>query len=116
MRQIVAATKEARDLHGARSVLLIDLGKNVLPYWMAAEACGLRILAIADNRLAGRRYRGVRIVNDEEARGMAFDMAVVSNSSPVHAKARAMQWRAMGGRAVVDLLEGAAVTSMSEAA
>jgi hypothetical protein len=116
MGQIMAAMKEARDVHGARSVLLIDLGKNMLPYWLAAKACGLRIVAIADNRLAGRRYRGVRIVNDEEARGMAFDIAVVSNSSPVHAKARAAHWSAMDGRAVMDLLEGAAVTSMSEAA
>jgi GT2 family glycosyltransferase len=114
--QVVAAMKEARDQHGARSVLLIDLGKNVLPYWMAAKECGLRVVAIADDRLAGRRYPGVRIVKDDEARGMAFDMVVVSNSSPVHAKARAMQWRAMDGRVVVDPVAGTPGGLMNEAA
>ena len=44
-----------------RSVVLVDVGKNILPFHLAAQACGVRVVAVADNRLArpGRRYRGV---------------------------------------------------------
>jgi GT2 family glycosyltransferase len=108
------ATREARNRHGARSVLLIDLGKNILPYWLAAQACGLRVVAIADNRLAGRRYRGVPIVSDAEARPLAFDLAIVSNSSPEHAQQRATVWRSIDTRPVIDLL--AATCAGAEAA
>jgi len=94
----------ARHRYRARTVLLIDLGKNILPYWLAAESCGLRIAAIADNRLATRKYRGIPVLTDNEARQMAFDIAIVSNSSPVHARARTIAWQALDGRPIIDLL------------
>ncbi len=99
----------ARAVHGRRvaSVLLIDIGKNALPFYLAAEACGLRVVAIADGRLAaaGRTYRGVPVVTDAVAAGMAFDVAVVANLSPVHAAARARRWRDLQDRPVLDLYE-----------
>lgn len=86
-------------------VLFVDYGKNILPYWKAAEACGLEIVAIADNRMAGNRYRGVKIITDAEAIRMHFDAVIVSNSSPVHAANRAAMWRNSTERPVIDLLD-----------
>jgi GT2 family glycosyltransferase len=104
VEQLQTGMWKARNDFRAGTVLFIDLGKNILPYWIAATACGLRIAAIADNRLAGRRYRGTRIVSDEDARKMAFDIAIVSNSSPVHARNRAATWQSIDARPVVNLL------------
>jgi GT2 family glycosyltransferase len=90
-----------------RSVLFVDLGKYFLPYWMAAQACGLDVVAIADRNLgeSKRRYRGIPIVSDAIARTLAFDAAVVSNLSPVHAHGARDRWRAIDDRLVVDLFE-----------
>jgi GT2 family glycosyltransferase len=90
-----------------RSILLIDVGKNILPFWLASEASGLHVVAIADPRLAksGRRYHGVPVVTDEEAAVMKFDAAVVANVSPVHARLRAQTWRNLQKRPVIDLFE-----------
>ena len=91
----------------ARSVVLIDVGKNILPFFRAAQACGLTVVAVADDRLAaaGRTYRGVPVVTDAAASRMAFDAAVVANLSPVQAELRARRWRAMQHRPVIDLFE-----------
>lgn len=90
---------------GAKSVLFIDYGKNILPYWLAAKELGIEVVAIADNRLAGcGKYRGTRVVSDAQAQTMQFDLAIVSNSSPVHAQLRLEQWRAMDSRPVLDVL------------
>jgi GT2 family glycosyltransferase len=87
-------------------VLFIDLGKNILPFWKAARACGMEVVAIADNRLAGkRRYRGIPIITDNAARELEFDAAIVSNLSPVHAAARREAWRRLDDRPVIDLFE-----------
>jgi hypothetical protein len=88
---------------------MIDLGKNMLPYWRAAERCGLEVVGIADARLGGRGfgYRGVKIVGDEEAGKLRFDAAVVSNLSPVHARQRREFWAGRTSRAVVDLFAAA---------
>ena len=74
-----------------RSILLIDVGKNLLPFWLAARDLGLEIVAIADANLArpGRRYRGIPVVDDDAARSLNFDAAVVTNISPVHGPKRA---------------------------
>lgn len=88
-----------------QSVLFVDYGKNILPYWLAARRCKLEVVAIADNRLAGSgRYRGIPIVNDAVARRLDFDAIVISNSSPVHVEARAALWRRIDRRPVLDLL------------
>ena len=77
-----------------RRVLFADYGKNMLAYRLAAEACGIEIVAIADGKLAtgGARYHGIPIVDDETARQLDFDAVIVSNLSAVHA-ARAVQRR-----------------------
>jgi GT2 family glycosyltransferase len=93
-----------------KRILLVDLGKNMLPYWRAATRCGLEVAAVADANLGGRgfNYRGVPIVGDEEARKLKFDGAVVSNLSPVHARKRVEFWRGYSDRPAVDLFNAAA--------
>lgn len=89
----------------ARTVLFIDYGKNILPYWMATTKLGIQVVAIADNRLAGQgSYHGIPIITDEAAKNLPFDAAIISNSSPVHAQARLQQWRDADPRPVIDLL------------
>jgi hypothetical protein len=90
-----------------RRVLFVDLGKNILPFWLAAQACGIEIVAIADRNLgkASRRYRGIPIVTDDLARTLEFDAAIVSNLSPVHAHGARDRWRAIDDRLVIDLFE-----------
>jgi hypothetical protein len=107
--RLARAVKE----HGLQKVLFIDFGKNMLPFYLAARKCGLAVVAIADQHLAGtakrpRKYRGIPIVADAVAGGMAFDAAVVSNLSPVHAAQRRNAWRGPRGsatRLVIDLFE-----------
>ncbi len=102
----------------ARTVVLVDVGKNILAYHRAAQACGLRVAAIADDRLAadGRTYRGIPVVPDAVAVRMAFDAAVIANLSPVHAELRARRWREIQHRPVIDLFETAAVAPLRMAA
>jgi hypothetical protein len=109
------AAQEAMDL---RTVLLIDLGKNILPFYRAARNLAIDIIAIADPKFAGRRYRKIPIIDDEEARSLTFDAAIVSNLSPVHARQRRDQWRRLEHfRPVIDLFESnAAEISRAEAA
>ena len=90
-----------------RSVVLVDVGKNILPFHRAAVSCGLRVVAIADDRLAaeGRTYHGVPVVTDAAAAALTFDAAVMANLSPVHVAVRAKHWRQLQGRPVIDLYE-----------
>jgi GT2 family glycosyltransferase len=105
IRQIRAELRYAKREHGLKSVLLVDYGKNILPYWLAAKKLGLNIVAVADNKLAGAcAYRGIPIVNDWVARRLEFDAIIISNSSPVHAQQRAAAWRQIDNRPVIDLL------------
>jgi hypothetical protein len=92
---------------GWRSILLLDVGKNILPFQLAAERCGVRVEAVVDARLAkpGRRHRGAPVVDDEAACRLAVDGAVVANVSPVHAAIRREQWRCTSYVPVVDLFE-----------
>jgi GT2 family glycosyltransferase len=108
MSQIETALRQAVYHYRLRSVLLLDYGKNILPYHLAARRCDLKIVAIADNRLAGTaRYDGIPIVNNWVARRLEYDAAIVSNSSPVHAAARVRMWSRFDDRPVIDLLESA---------
>ncbi len=97
----------ARDELGLKTILLADLGKNVLVYWLAAQSCGIKVTAVADDTLGGRgwKYRGVPIMTNEEARRAPFDAVVISNLSPVHAALRRDWWRRAQGGPVVDLFE-----------
>ena len=65
---------------------------------MAAKQCGVEVVAIADPKLASstRGYHGIRIVDDKTACGLRFDVAIVSNLSPVHAARRAAIARDVG--------------------
>ncbi len=92
---------------GYRSIILIDVGKNILPYYLAAASAGIEILAIADPRLARhhRCYRGIPIVDDAQAQQLNFDAAVIANLSPVHAADRRKTWRKSIRRPVLDLFE-----------
>ena len=101
-----------------RSVVLVDVGKNLLPFHRAAVACGLRVVAIADDRLAaaGRTYHGVPVVTDAAAAAMSFDAAVVANLSPVHVAMRADRWRRLQSRPVIDLYEPVAAAPLRRAA
>ncbi len=107
MQQIATRLRYTHRELGFSSVLLIDLGKNILPYWLAAREIGLNVVAIADNRLsgAGRKYRGVPVVIDEVARRLEFDAAIVANTSAVHAEVRRNLWRTLDDRPVIDLFE-----------
>jgi hypothetical protein len=105
MKQIEMRLRRAQTEHGLATVLLVDLGKNVLPYWLAARECGIRIAGIADDRLAGQKYRGIPIVNDSVARRLTFDAAVIANTSHVHAEQRREFWRRLDDRPVIDLFE-----------
>jgi GT2 family glycosyltransferase len=87
------------------TIVLIDLGKNILPFWLAAKSCGVQVVAIADPHFAGRRYRGVPIVDDATASQLKFDAAIVANLSPVRAPLRRRQWRSLGQMPVIDLFE-----------
>ena len=99
---------------GCRRIVLIDVGKNLLAYQRAADAAGLMIVAIADNKLGGRglRYHGVRILRDAEALAVRFDGAVVANTSPVHAERRRLEWAILQSRPVVDLIERGGVIAI----
>jgi GT2 family glycosyltransferase len=92
---------------GYRRILLLDVGKNILPFRLAAEACGIEIVAIADPRLArpGRKYHGISVIRDEEARQLKFDAAVIANVSPVHVALRREQWRSIDARPVLDIYQ-----------
>jgi GT2 family glycosyltransferase len=93
---------------GFRRVLFADWGKNILPYHLAAEACGVEIVAIADSRLAeaGMRYRGIPVLDDGvAARNCEFDAIIVSNVSPVHARVARERWRIITDKPVIDLFE-----------
>jgi GT2 family glycosyltransferase len=91
-----------------RRALFIDYGKNILPYWLAARACGIELVgvSVADPAIAraARHYRGATVLHDQQTAALRFDAAIVSNSSPVHAQLRAQQWRGLTDRPVIDLL------------
>jgi GT2 family glycosyltransferase len=113
LSQIEQRMRDISNELSLRRIIFIDLGKNILPYWLAAQSCGLQIAAIADAKLCGQgnRYRGISIVDDASAAGMQFDAAIVSNISPIHAAHRREAWRAITDRPVIDLFEAAATSS-----
>ncbi|MEZ0266367.1 MAG: glycosyltransferase family 2 protein [Phycisphaerae bacterium] len=98
---------------GINRVVLVDFGKNMLPYYLACKKLGIEVVAISDERLGGhgRRYRRLPIFDDAMCRRFQFDAAIVSNLSPVHAAQRRDAWRqhfesAGDTRPVIDLFEG----------
>ena len=98
--------KAKRDLRLQR-VLFIDLGKNMLPFYRAANAVGLSVVAIAEGNLCKttRTYRRIPVVDDQAAKEMNFDAAIISNLSPVHAALRQKQWQQLTARPVINLFD-----------
>lgn len=109
---------DAKRRFGWKRILLVDLGKNILAYRLAAEAAGLQIVAIADARLGGRnlRFRGYPLLSDEQSMRSDFDAVVIANLSPVHAAERLRHWRSIQSRPVIDLFETGAVPDRESAA
>jgi len=103
--QIEAAVIAWSARFNLQSIILADLGKNIRTYWLAARATGLRVVAIADDRLAGNRYRGIPIVSTDKAAKLDFDGVLVANSAPVHGGATAIRWRGITPRPVLDALD-----------
>jgi GT2 family glycosyltransferase len=101
--RLAAAARERK----IRSILLIDVGKNLYAFWLAAKKLDLKVVAIADSSLAkpGRKYRGIPILDDGAARQLEYDVAILTNLSPVHSVKRDLEWRATDGGRVVDLFE-----------
>jgi GT2 family glycosyltransferase len=104
IHEIEQRLRESQQHLGLRSVLFTDLGKNFLPYLMAARACGIEVVAIADDRLARGRFLGTPIVTDAVARRLEFDAVIISSMSPVHAEERRRAWLRFDDRPVIDLL------------
>lgn len=107
VREIRQRMEQLIRTRGIRSILLIDLGKNILPFVLAAQACGVDVVAIADESLGhpSRRYRGIRVIADRDAWALCFDAAIIANVSPVHAAQRREAWRRLTQRPVIDLFE-----------
>jgi hypothetical protein len=112
MRETETRLRDAVKLNGKLRILLIDVGKNGLAYHRAANRLGLKVVGIADAKLGGHgfSYHGVPVVTDAVASSLSFDVAIVSNLSPVHAEARAAEWRKRTLRPVIDLFESTAQT------
>jgi GT2 family glycosyltransferase len=112
--QIRRRMDHARYTHHLQSVVLIDVGKNLLAFYLAAQAAGLRVIAIADNKLAAprRRYRGVPVVTDDDAARMLFDAAILTNIAPAQSANRALEWRT-SGRTVIDLFQSQSTLSIA---
>jgi GT2 family glycosyltransferase len=96
---------EVKQSHGLRRIAFVDLGKNMLAYRLAAQRCGLEVVAIADVRLGGRglAYRGIPLLTDVQTAHLRFDAAIVSNLSPVHASIRRDTWILVHRKPTFDL-------------
>jgi len=71
---------------GVKTIVLVDLGKNIFAYYRGANKTGVKVLAIGDNRFCAvsREYRGIPMVPVDDALGREVDAIVVANSSAVH--------------------------------
>jgi len=80
--------RQMRDIPAQR-IVFADLGKNIYAYHRAAQAVGIEVLAIGDDRFAGRdrSYRGDSILPLDEALTLPADAVVVANSSEIHGTA-----------------------------
>ncbi len=72
--EIEKRLREARDAHTLRSIIFLDFSPNLLAFWLAAKACDIRVVGVADGVIAGsgRTYRGVPVVTDEVAGGWSL--------------------------------------------
>ncbi len=104
MESIQQKMRAAQTEFGLKQILFIDLGKNILPFYLAARTCNLEVLAIADPKLANTKnhYRQIKIVDDAAASDLPFDAAIISNLSPIHTANRQAVWQGLTNRPVLD--------------
>jgi glycosyltransferase involved in cell wall biosynthesis len=104
MESIQQKMRAAQNELGLKRILFIDLGKNILPFYLAARTCNLEVVAIADPKLANTKnqYHQIRIVDDATASNLPFDAAIISNLSPIHAANRQAIWQRLTNRPVLD--------------
>jgi GT2 family glycosyltransferase len=109
IREIEERLDQAATQGNLKRLLLVDLGKNILPFWRAARRRGLEVAAVADANLGGHgfRYRGIPILPDADAQRLRFDAALISNLSPVHARQRQDFWQTRTDRPVLNLFKAA---------
>jgi len=104
----------AQEKFGLRRIAFGDWGKNLLPYYQAATALNLEIIAVVDGFLAtpehfgtknSVEYRGIPVINE-----MIFteyqqnaDAIIITALSPVHADRRAAALRRTLKIPVIDL-------------
>lgn len=81
---------------GVRAIALADFGKNILPFVLGARENRIRIVGVFDSRFAApsRTYRGIPLIALETLAQAGLDAIIVSNTSYVHATARAEWLRA----------------------
>lgn len=91
---IATATAQLAE-KGFSRVLFAGLGKNIYPYYRAARRAGVEVLAVMDDDFARpkRLYRGVPLVTDQHGLTLPAEAVIVSNSSPVHARAAEVRLR-----------------------
>jgi GT2 family glycosyltransferase len=109
VQEIEQRLDQAAAQQNIKRLLLVDWGKNMLPFWRAAKRRGLEVAAVADATLGGHgfSYRGVPILTDADAQRLRFDAALISNLSPVHATQRREFWQSRTDRPVLNLFKAA---------
>ncbi len=90
-------------------IVFADFGKNMYPFWLAAQNLPLQIIALADDSLgrpAGEReYRGIPLLTWKSLADVDFDAVIISNMSPVAAPRRTAALRRVLKRPVINLFE-----------
>ena len=110
-RAIEERMARAKEKAGLRRIAFADLGKNMLPFYRAAENLGLEAVVVLDEQLAGgnreSEYRGIPVVNYAEfmcrAHHETVDALVLTAISPVHAQRRSAALRRVFQLPVIDL-------------
>jgi len=83
----VAAWAKKNDI---RTVAIADWSKNIYATWDACRRAGLKVVCIADSHpaFAGRTYRGIPVLRDDDAAYRMLDGVVLSNISPARVEPR----------------------------
>jgi hypothetical protein len=83
--------------HGVRRVAVGDFSKNVYATYRACCLCGLEIVAVSDPHRAYRslRYRGIAVLDDQEAARRGAEGIVLSNTNPAVVERRVNELEAL---------------------
>jgi len=100
-----------------RRIAFGDWGKNIFPFWKAAQDAGLEVTAIIDGKLAlpagtpDKGYRGVPVIPESAFQQGSADAVIITAMSPVHAARRSSELRRLLSTPVIDLFSHAAAPS-----